>query len=396
MLALVVAEVTLRAAIRHGLGDRPHRYMTSDPVLHHRARPGLATHVAGTEFSTNSLGLRDREYARPKPPSVFRVLMLGDSFTEGGGLVLEQTVAKRVEQALHARGCPRHEVVNGGVASYSPILEYLLLRRLGPELEPDLVVLNFDMTDVHDDVVRTATARLDERALPLAVPGDPIRETALLLPPLPRRLGPLGPWLNGLALFQAFRKSGAGRWLMGPVKPSPEALESRGLVGDLVHDPAAITRDADSPALARGWTLTERYLAGIRDLARARGAPFVLVVYPHAQQVGADESPVGRRQLGAGPGLYASEGVFARLEALGRREGFPVVNLLPVFRARRARGPLFRTTDMHHTPAGAAVFADGIVAGLVALDVLPGCHDGEPRAGLPGPPSVPRNVPATP
>jgi hypothetical protein len=46
---------------------------------------------------------------------------------------------------------------------------------------------------------------------------------------------------------------------------------------------------------------------------------------------------------------------------------------VPVFRARRAEGPLFRPTDVHHTPAGAAVFADGLVAGLRALDVLPAC-----------------------
>jgi hypothetical protein len=374
VLALTLAEIALRVMLRRALADQPHRYMTSDPVLHHRARPGMSATIAGTEFSTNSLGLRDREYARPKPPTVFRVLMLGDSFTEGGGLPLAETVAKRVERGLNAGGCGAYEVVNAGVASYSPILEYLLLQRLAPVLQPDLVVVNFDMTDVHDDVIRTATATLDGRGLPLVVPSDPTRETAMLLPPAPRWLGPLGLRLNGLALYQAFRKSGAGQWLLGPVKVSPEQLEAYGLVGDVQHDPAAITRDGDFPEHARGWALTERYLVGIRDLARASGVPFVLVLYPHAQQVSADESPLGRRQLGAGPGLYASERPFARLEALGRREGFPVVNLLSVFRARHAEGPLFRTHDIHHTPTGAAVFAEGVLAGLRERDVLRACR----------------------
>ncbi len=373
LIALAIAEVTLRAAIRRGLSERPHRYMTSDRVLHHRARPGVSATVAGTPFATNSLGLRDREYAIPAPPSTFRILMLGDSFTEGGGLRLEDTVARRVERALDARGCGRYEVVNAGTASYSPILEYLRFQQLAPILRPALVVLNFDMTDVHDDVVRTATALLDARGLPLAVPNDPIRETAVLLPPPPPWLGGLGRSLNDLALYQAFRKSHAGQWLLGPVKMTPEALAAYGLVGDVVHDPMAITRDDDFPGLARGWALTERYLVGIRDLARVQRVPFVLVVYPHPHQVAADESQEGRRQLGAGPGLYASARPFERLEALGRREGFPVVNLLPVFRARRAEGPLFRATDIHHTPAGAAVFADGIVTALSELDVLPPC-----------------------
>ena len=368
-----MAELGLRIVIRYGLLERPHRYMTSDPVLHHRARANTITRVGGAEFSTNSLALRDREYSGPKPAGVFRMLMLGDSFTEGSGLPLEQTVARRVESALNLRGCGRYEVVNAGVASYSPILEYLQLQRLAPVLQPDLVVLNFDMTDVHDDVVRTATATLDARGLPVAVPGDAIIETSLLLPPLSGWLRPVSPWLNRLAIFQAFRKSLAGVWLFGPYRVSPELIEAHRLYGDLVHDPVAITRDPDYPELARGWALTERYLLGIRDQARARRIPFVLVVYPHGQQVSPLESIGGRRQLGASHGLYASERPFKRLEELGKREGFPVVNLLALFRAEHAKGLLFRGHDIHHTSFGASVFADGVLSGLLAVRALPAC-----------------------
>ena len=138
-------------------------HMTADPVLHHRLRRSWSGRVLGVPFETNALGLRDREYPAGKPPGTYRIYMLGDSFTEGGGLVLANTVAKRVEGGLNAGRCGRRfEIVNGGTASYSPILEYLQLKTLGLGLEPDMVVLNFDMTDVHDDVVRTATARLDE------------------------------------------------------------------------------------------------------------------------------------------------------------------------------------------------------------------------------------------
>ena len=56
----------------------------SDPVLHHRLRPNCDKTISGVRFTTNSLGLRDREYAIPKPSGTFRILMLGDSFTEGG------------------------------------------------------------------------------------------------------------------------------------------------------------------------------------------------------------------------------------------------------------------------------------------------------------------------
>src|SRR5439155_23291995 len=307
LIALVIAEIALRFR-------RPgeHRSLTADAVLHHRLKPNLRTRVAGTEFNTNALGLRDREIVRPKPPSVFRVLLQGDSFTEGGGLPVEMTVAKRVEAALNGHGCRTTvEVVNAGVASYSPILEYLQLKHVSLALQPDLVVLNFDMTDVHDDWVRTAVARLDADGLPVAVPGDRRLEAALLIPlvwkpAVFRFLDPIERGMNRLVAYQELRRSGIGQNLLGPLRLTPERAAILGLEGDPQYDLEAITRDQDSPKLRAAWRLTERYIAATNRMARGHGAAFALVVYPHAQQVAADASPEGRRRHALGPGLFGS------------------------------------------------------------------------------------------
>ncbi len=352
-------------------------YMVADPVLHHRLRPSTTRVVLGAPFSTNTLGLRGDEIAIPKPPGTFRIIMLGDSFTEGRGLTLDQTVSRQVEKLLAGRACPRHEVINAGVTSYSPLIEYVQLKTLGLRLEPDLVVLGFDMTDVYDDFIRTQSARLGPDGLPLAVPSDRRADTAVIMPPLPkppalRFLDPVERVANRLAVYQALRKAPLGQKLFGRLKLTPERLEASGLLGDLRYDPMAITRDIESPELDAAWALTSRYLVGIRKLAQDRGIPFALVVYPHAHQVGATESLVGRRSFGLGPGLFTSERPFRILETLGRREGFPVINLLPLFREREAsRGALFWDHDIHHNPQGAAVFAEGIVAGLVEHGLLP-------------------------
>lgn len=377
VLALAGAEAGLRYLASRGRPEQTATHM-SDPVLHHRIRPSVAARVRGVEFRTSSLGLHDREYPAAKPPGVFRILLLGDSMTEGGGLALEATVAKQAEAMLNAPGCrSRVEVVNGGVASYSPILQYLYLQTLAPILDPDLVVLNFDMTDVHDDFIRTAVARLGPDGLPLAVPSDRRRETALYLPPiapvsLRPFLGPIEGGLSRLAVYQAFRRSGLGRRLLGPIRLTPERMERLGLVGDLRYDPMAITREATGADVDAAWKLTERYLAGIQGLARRRGIGFAVVVYPHPHQVDADESPIGRRRFALRPGLFTSEAPFQAIEAVGRREGFPVVNLLRHFRQSRATGgPLFWNDDIHQNPRGARVFAEGVVAGLLARGLLP-------------------------
>jgi len=45
----------------------------------------------------------------------------------------------------------RYEVVNTGVDSYSPLLEFLMLRQKWTRFEPDVVVLNFDVSDLVQD-----------------------------------------------------------------------------------------------------------------------------------------------------------------------------------------------------------------------------------------------------
>jgi hypothetical protein len=384
VVAVTLAEVALRM-----MPDR-HRetYIVSDPVFHHRLQRRWSGVVRGAPFATNSIGLRDHEITF-KGPGTHRILMMGDSFTEAAGLPDEATVAKRVERGLNAMNCGRtFEVLNAGVGSYSPILEYLQLRHLGLGLHPDMVVLNFDMTDVHDDVVRTATARLDADGLPVAVPVDRRLETALLMPPIakPRALAFLDPveeQANRLRVYQELRRSSLGRVVFGPLKLTPERMQALGLVGNIRYDIEAITRDdGEYPGGRPAWMLTERYLQGINRLARDREIAFALVVYPHAQQVSATASPGGRRAHGLGPGLYASERPFTILEDLGRRAGFPVINLLQTFRTReKTDGPLFRADDIHHTEVGARVFGDGILGALMERRLVP-C--GSDQAGAHG------------
>lgn len=375
VFGLAVGLVLTEVALRFVPWPERRAHLTSDPERHHRLRPGWQGIVQGFPYRVNALGLRERELATPKPAGTTRIVMLGDSFTEGGGLADADTVPRRVEAALSAR-CAGVEVVNAGTASYSPILEYLVLRDIGPALRPDLVVLNFDMTDVHDDLVRTALADLDADGLPLRVGNDRRRETALLLPPvLPPPLRMVDTAVSGTAVWQAARRSSVGRRVAGELNLDEPTLAARGLLGDLRYDRLAITRDTAPPDEAAAWATTTRYLAGIQRLAAGLGARFAVVAYPYPHQVAAHEAPDGRARFGIGPGLYATDRPFRTVQAIGARHAFPVISLHETFRrhADPAR-PLFRANDIHHTAAGARVMADAIAAELLARALVPGCR----------------------
>lgn len=76
-----------------------------------------------------------------------RVLLLGDSFTEGLAVGSALTFAARLEELL-----PRVDILNSGVAGYGTVQELIYLREEGLGLDPDEVLLMFFDNDLEDNV----------------------------------------------------------------------------------------------------------------------------------------------------------------------------------------------------------------------------------------------------
>lgn len=102
--------------------------------------------LPATEVCINSAGFRDYEYSQEKPDTVFRILMLGDSFTFGWGVGLNNTVPKKLEQLLNT-GDLRVEVLNFGVPAHGTIEEIGFLEEVGIDHNPDLVLFLFEPDD---------------------------------------------------------------------------------------------------------------------------------------------------------------------------------------------------------------------------------------------------------
>ena len=74
------------------------------------------------ELITNSIGCKSdkKNLVAQRSQRNNRVLLIGDSFTEGVGVAYENTFAGILD-----RYYPNVEVLNGGVSTYSPKLDYL-------------------------------------------------------------------------------------------------------------------------------------------------------------------------------------------------------------------------------------------------------------------------------
>lgn len=112
-------------------------------------RPGVRGKFLGRDLYINSLGMRDVERSREKPPGVFRILGLGDSHMFGWAVDRDETFLAVLERLLHERFPGRRfEVMNLAVPGYNTVQETeTFVRRVG-ELDPDLVIVNY----VHNDM----------------------------------------------------------------------------------------------------------------------------------------------------------------------------------------------------------------------------------------------------
>ena len=125
-------------------------FFLSDPERVERLAPNYDGWFAGVPVHINSLGFRDsREYALPKAPNTFRIIVLGDSVTFGHGSVYEHTYPRLLEQRLKAwRPSVDWQVWNLGVPGYDSAQELTTLLSDGPRFQPDLVVVGFLQNDV--------------------------------------------------------------------------------------------------------------------------------------------------------------------------------------------------------------------------------------------------------
>lgn len=107
-------------------------------------KPGLDTTYKFHPFTTNSRGLRDREYALTKARGTFRIAVIGDSLTMGSGIPIEQAYHSRLEQRLNdEEDGITYELINFGVSGYF-LSQYLAtIRHRALDYDPDLILIGF-------------------------------------------------------------------------------------------------------------------------------------------------------------------------------------------------------------------------------------------------------------
>lgn len=350
LMALTVVEASVRV-----FAPSPPLLYWPDASLGWVHPPHLACTYPGrngpTAVQFNSRGLRDAERATEKPPGVFRVLVLGDSYAEGVDVEQAQTFAAHLERLLRASGRPA-EVINTGVGGYGTDQEYMYLTREGWGYAPDLVLLAFTVgNDVHDNLMK-GYCRSTATGVVCVPPGrGRLRRIVVSAKAfLQRHLHSYFFIRQKTAQCYPVRRLLSGLGLT-------EFQDSDDVRNVLPVDLRMLLRDAP-PDLDRGWQLTTAILAGMRQDAAAHGARLAIAVIPEEFQVADAQLQPALRRYGLDPSQLDLGRPTRMLQMFGSAHGVPVVDLLPVFRAAVSRGG--RLSNGHWNAAGHLLAAETI------------------------------------
>jgi hypothetical protein len=105
--------------------------------------PHARGRFVGAMVEVNRWGMRDRDYSRTRPPGTFRVAVLGPSITMASGVAAGEGFEALVEERLNAErasGEARYELLNFGVAGYTPLHVLYQLERTVFAFEPNAVL----------------------------------------------------------------------------------------------------------------------------------------------------------------------------------------------------------------------------------------------------------------
>ncbi len=348
--ALGAAEFALRAL---GLAPDPRGFQhLPSRTLHHVNPPNLAVRDGtGSFVRTNADGLRS-DYSRERFLAYReRIAVLGDSFTFGLGVDGDDTACAVLERTLRKRlGRDDVAVLNTGVISYSPLLECLAFREVVRGYQPTLTILLLDGNDIGDDLKYARQVLSADPERPVFDPPeaeDSLALTRIAQPVLAKLKAPFDvlkrffPGLRSRRYYEFELEIGGvletNRWF-------------------ILRHPLKLTRPY--------FDATFGHIRDVARDARAAGSEFLLAVAPRYFHWSDKECP---DDWAGGAHQYDEPFEFAYLEffeAQAAQADFPIVSLLPAFRASTVFPLVFRH-DPHWNENGHELVGETLAAMLI-------------------------------
>jgi hypothetical protein len=316
-------------------------YYEADPYTGFGLKPGGVGHFQmGIPAVANSDGQRDVEVPLKKPPGVFRILVLGDSFTVGTNVRQEEAYAKGLERRLKSVYGPRIQVVNSAVGGWQPIQYAEYYEHYGYRFEPDLILVGFFVgNDAYDDLTSI-------EQLYTAILGHRVSREAAARP------------LIKLQVFLYDHSNLARLWLnQGPVESE---TFTRMQCSDFSEQYLAIQKARKSNHLRYSNKLRDKAQIAVNHIARIKelagdSVPVIVALLPDENQV--NQALQARVFDAREIPEYDFKMPQSMLVEMFHEIGIPTIDLLPAMLADQR---CLYMNDTHWTPEGQELAASVI------------------------------------
>lgn len=346
ILTLVAIEVLLALFRPVPFSIERNMYYEPDPYTGFHLKPyGVGYFQNQIPAIANSQGHRDDEVSLDKPDDVFRILVLGDSFTVGANVRQDEAYPQVLERLLNENSHDlRYEVVNTAVGGWEPFQYAQYYEHYARQFQPDLILIGFFVgNDAYNQLNKV-------EQLSTAVFGRRVSRNAAENESTPLRVFLL-------------EHSNLARLLM---QKTPHALVfTRQQCDEFTEDyltvqrdrlPNHLKRDAQQEALVAN---SVQQIDRIRQLAAPDNIPVVIAILPDENQI----NPALQARLI--PPDQRDRYDFAMPQSLLVERfsslGLSTIDLLPVFLADPR---CLYMNDTHWTPEGHALAAQTIAKGL--------------------------------
>lgn len=335
-------------------------------------------------FKTNSQGLRYKEIPLAKPNNTVRVLVVGDSFTEGYGVELKDTFSWLLEEEFTSE-TRRVNFINGGLGGAGPLDYARLFVHVGLSYEPDALLICIYANDVSNTKENASPEQIYESR------RRHRRLKHLLWPRIYTRLS-LAKKQRYADFFEAVSAKARSRGISeeeiqrwkGRIPPElVDAVKKGQLLGAMLSYGLLKPKywvesiDIEGTRAERKWSAMVTILEKMLSTAQERGIWIGIVYIPARFQYDpAKENPEIWRLAGTeirNEWLSGESEIQRRLESWTTTADIPFLDLTPALKeAIKADDKLNFRIDDHWSPRGHQVAALSIAEWLSkTYDLLP-------------------------
>jgi lysophospholipase L1-like esterase len=346
----------------------PYPCITGDPILNHVLVPNCEGIARADQIKTskdvhsktNSHGIRGHA-----PKNGFkRIVVIGDSYTEGFGLEESETFAARLEAALISQGTKDWEVLNGGTLGSSPVLYAKYFDRYFFNLHPEFVILNLDFTDFGDDVYFLTLATYDAKGRAIAFPGTEVMPGWTLDM----------VYSNRFALLNLIHQE-SNQWHLIRLREKAQPLMDR-----LVSEQPRLILDEDLKAINneqcfKSIEMTAKSIMELKTRVEAAGGRLALHMYPSGYMVKSyPNQPQSisfvinwdqKRERDHSWDCDARQDVVKVIERFCQRQGIPFFDSFPTILNHPQKESLFFDHDAHWNAKGVQVVVNALATPIL-------------------------------